>query len=46
MLQPRGDARAAISRAQLWRAHELHRYNRGSVQQGWRGGLRTERPWM
>jgi len=29
MLQPRGDARAAISRAQLWRAHELHRYNRG-----------------
>src|SRR5438034_3886388 len=29
MLHPRGDARAAISRAQLWRAHEI-----ASVQQG------------
>src|SRR6266576_1200934 len=54
MLQPRGDARAAISRAQLWRAHEI-----ASVQQGgdeevceqndhgsvWRrGGRRAVRP--
>src|SRR5437773_3128479 len=29
MLHPRGDARAAISRPQLWRGHKLHRYNRG-----------------